>query len=405
MNNCVARHRVRRRRLITLAVLSLAAACLGLAACGAPAKPAAHGPQALPVEIMPAKATTVNSTTSYVGTLQSRMAATIMPQVTGNISRILVHSGQVVRAGQLLMEINPEKQQATVESDRSAVAAQAATTAYDLEQFHRYQALYKAQVASQEQLNQMQSTYAAAKSQLDSLKAQVAEQEAQLTYYRITAPRSGIVGDIPVHVGDLVTTSTVLTTVNQAGALHVYVYVPVERASALRLGMPLQLLGPDGKVLAATTINFVAPEVNSGSQTVLVKGVVSDQQGRLRNLQYVTARIVWGQHSTILVPVLDVAAINGRYFVFLAVKNPKAPKGYVAQEVPVSVGPVHGNAYEITRGLKPGDLIITSQLQILVAGMPIIPLPPHMPGAGQGGAPQTASSPTPANNGQSGARP
>ncbi len=359
-----------------------------LAGCGGKAKPAATGPRALPVQVMAARQTTVNTTSSYVATLQSRLAATIMPQVTGTITRILVRSGQRVSAKQLLMVLNPQQQEATVASEKSAVAAQQATTAYDLEEYRRYEALYKAQVASLEQMNQMQSTYAAANSQLASLQAQVKEAEAQLEYYRITAPRAGVVGDIPVHVGDLVTTSTVLTTVNQLGALHVYLYVPVEQAAALRLGLPLQLVGANGQLLATTRINFIAPQVTGASQTVLVKGVVSDTQGRLRNLQYVNVQVVWGQHPTILVPVLDVSAINGRYFVFLAVKNPKVPRGFLAQEVPVSVGPVQQNAYEVTNGLQPGQLIITSALQILVAGMPVIPLPPRPMG---GGAPGTGA--------------
>lgn len=372
--------------------MTLAAAGLTLAACGGKAKPkAAAGPRAMPVQVMVAKQSTVNASSSFVATLQSRLAATIMPQVTGNLSQILVRSGQRVRAGQLLMVINPQQQAATVASAKSAVAAQAATTAYDLEEYKRYQALYQAQVASQEQLNQMQATYAAAKSQMASLQAQLREQEAQLRYYHITAPRAGVIGDIPVHVGDLVTTTTVLTTLNQTGALHVYIYVPVEQASRLRLGLPVQLLNSQGQVLAATQINFIAPQVTSGSQTVLVKGVVADQNGQLRNLQYVTAKIIWGQHPTILVPVLDVAAINGRYFVFLAVQNPrsKAAHSFISEEVPVEIGPIHGNAYEVNGGIQPGQMIITSGLQFLVSGMPVIPLPPR-PGGGAPGAARAA---------------
>lgn len=386
MNNCKVQLRVRGpvagRGLALAALAGLALAGLMLAGCGGKSKAPASGPQAMPVQVIPAQASTVNASSSFVATLQSRRAATIMPQVTGNITRILVRSGQHVRAGQLLMVINPQQQLATVASGKSAVAAQQATTAYDLEEYRRYQALYKAQVASQEQLSQMQSTYQAAKSQLASLQAQVHEQEAQLQYYHITAPRAGVIGDIPVHVGDLVTNTTTLTTLTQNGPLHVYIYVPVEQASRLRLGLPIQLVNAQGKVVASSSINFIAPQVTSGSQTVLVKGIVPDRSGTLRNLQYVTAQIIWGQHPAILVPVLDVAAINGRYFVFLAVKNAKAPRGFIAQEVPVAIGPIHQNSYEVTSGIQPGQMIITSDLQFLISGMPVIPMPPRLPGAG-----------------------
>lgn len=393
MNNCKVQLRVQGpvagRGLVAAALAGLLLAGLALAGCGGKKAPA-RGPQAMPVYVLPAQQSTVNASSSFVATLQSRQAATIMPQITGNLTRILVRSGEHVRAGQLLMVINPQQQLATVASGKSAVAAQQATTNYDLEEYQRYQALYKAQVASLEQLSQMQSTYQAAKSQLASLQAQVREQEAQLQYYHITAPRAGVIGDIPVHVGDLVTNTTMLTTLTQTGPLHVYIYVPVEQASRLRMGLPIQLVNGQEKVVASSSINFIAPQVTSGSQTVLVKGTVPDQSGALRNLQYVTAEIVWGRHPAVLVPVLDVAAINGRYFVFLAVKNPKAPRGFIAQEVPVAIGPIHQNSYEVTSGIQPGQMIITSDLQFLVSGMPVIPMPPRMPG-GAAGAGRSAS--------------
>ncbi len=206
------------------------------------AAPAAHGPQAMPVATLTIGPAVIPRSSDYVAMLNSRHAATLQAQVTGYISRILVHSGQFVKAGQLLLEISPGKQEATLASQLKAQQAQAALVAYDKKELQREQALYRAQVTSRQALDQARSTYTNAQSQLLALQALVRQQRQQLGYYRITAPRSGIIGDIPVHLGDLVTTSTLLTTVNQPGRLQVYVPVPVHRAADLRLGLPLVLI-------------------------------------------------------------------------------------------------------------------------------------------------------------------
>ncbi len=71
--------------------------------------------QAMPVQVAPVTLTPVPTTDTYVATIKSRRSATMQPQVDGNLTKILVKSGDVVKAGQLLMEIDPLKQVATVQ--------------------------------------------------------------------------------------------------------------------------------------------------------------------------------------------------------------------------------------------------------------------------------------------------
>lgn len=373
---------------------ALIAAALALAGCskGTNAANAAGGAgamRAMPVAVTTLAARPVEQSSRYVATLKSRRSATIYSQVSGYIRRIAVRSGDLVRPGQLLMLVDPLKQQATVGSQISARDAQAATVQYDLQQLRRQEALFEAQVASRQDLDQARATYQAAKAQLEALDAQVKEQQVQLEYYHIAAPMEGIVGDIPVHVGDLVQDTTPLTTVDQRGPLQVYVYVPVEQAPRLKPGLPVKLLDANDNVVAQSRINFVSPQVDSATQTVLAKADVSDDQGRLRNLQFVTAEIVWGVESHITVPVLDVQRLNGMIFAFLA--EPRG-NGFAAAQVPIQVGPIVGNDYVVLSGLKPGDKLITSGLQFLVHGMPVLPMTgppggaPGAPGAPGAGA-------------------
>src|SRR5260370_20742940 len=100
--------------------------------------------------------------------------------------------------------------------------------------------LYKGGAASKQQLDEAQTALAQAQADYDAVGAQVREQRVQLAYYRVVAPTSGVIGDIPVRTGDRVTTSTLLTTIDQNDALEVYISVPLYRASDLNVCLPVE---------------------------------------------------------------------------------------------------------------------------------------------------------------------
>src|SRR6266853_1123753 len=193
----------------------LLAALLFTTACGDSKGAKAAAPQAMPVKVQTAKFQKVDDTTDYVATLKSRDSAAVRPQVEGIITKIFVHSGQRVAAGAPLMQIDPAKQQAAVISQENARAAQLAQVKWAKQNYDRVSGLANAGVVSKQELDQARATLDAAEAQLHSLEAQVREQQVQLHYYQVVAPRAGIVGDVPVRVGDRVLTTTTLTTVEE----------------------------------------------------------------------------------------------------------------------------------------------------------------------------------------------
>ena len=333
--------------------------------------PQAGGPHAMPVKVLEAKAVPVNDASEYVATLKSRDSAMIMPQVEGQITQIFVHSGDRVTEGSALMEIDPLKQQATVRSLESARSAQRAQLALAKQQYQRAEGLSSAGVVSKQDLDQAKATMDAAQAQMDSLEAQVREQEVQLHYYKVVAPRTGIVGDVPVRVGDRVTTQTQLTTVDQPGSLEAYIYVPVERSSQLKMNLPVQVLDSNGKVLVDTRVSFISPQVDNTTQTVLVKARIANGNDALRQSQFIRARIIWGTHHSPQVPILAVSRLAGQYFAFVA--EPQSGGAFVARQRPLTIGLTVGNDFEVREGLKPGDKVIVSGTQFLLDGMPVIP--------------------------------
>jgi RND family efflux transporter MFP subunit len=356
-------------RCATLATI-LALAALGLACGGSAARGAQpQGPSGIPVKVETAKLISVNDTTEYVATLKSRDTAVIMPQVEGVITDIYVHSGSRVSAGTPLMQIDPAKQQATLKTQVDTVTAKQAEVVWDQQEFERSSGLYDAKVISKQALDQSRTALDQAKAQLLALQAQVRQETVQLHYYRVSAPNAGIVGDIPVRVGDRVTTTTPLTTVDRPGSLEAYVYLPIERSSQLRPNLPVQIIDQSGAVIAESRINFISPQVDSTTQTVLVKAPIANNNDKLRNAQFIHARVIWGSQDRTVVPVLAVTRLGGQYFAFVAEQQDGKT---VAHQKPLRVGDMTGNNYVVLEGIKPGDKIIVSGTQFLIDGAPVI---------------------------------
>lgn len=369
---------------------------LGLAGCGskdkAPGSPAAAGGggmQAMPVQVAPAEPRPAAETSTYVASIQSRDSMVISPLVAGIVRQIFVRSGDNVAQGAPLVQIDPSLQEAQVQNLENSRAAQQATLAFNQQQLRRAQALYEEKIGTLQDLQSAQSAYNAVKAQSDALDAQIRQAKVTLSYYRVTAPRAGVVGDIPVKVGDQVTTSTQLTTLDSPSGLEVYVQVPVEEAARLKVGLPVEVEDGQGKPLAQSRLFFVSPQVDDATQTILAKAALDGAtQQRVRALQYVQARITWSVHPAIQVPVLAVSRQGDSNFVFVA--TPRG-QGFYARQVPVQLGAVVGNNYEITAGLNPGDKVIVSSTQIMQEGMPVMPLPPGGFGGRPGGSPASGS--------------
>jgi RND family efflux transporter MFP subunit len=369
----MSRFQVLQNRSVRLsgAALTLSVALCVIAGCGktSAGDPKTSGaPQAMPVQVKIAEAQTVPETTEYLSILKSRHSANINPQVEGYITKIYVKSGDRVAAGTPLIQIDPLKQQAAVSSQEAAKAAQEATVRYAEIQLDRERKLFAAGVVPKQDVDNAQTAYDAAVAQLKALTEQVNQQQAELRYYRVTAPMSGVVGDIPVHTGERVGVTTLLTTVDEPGPLEAYIYVPADRARNLKLGLVVHLTDDAGNKVVDTRITFLSPQVDTETQTVLAKAMLENPRG-LRVAQQLRAQVVWSTHEGTVIPILAVTRISGQFFAFLAVKD---GNGTVARQRLLKVGDTLGNDYVVLDGIKPGDHIVTSGLQFLQDGMPVM---------------------------------
>jgi RND family efflux transporter MFP subunit len=188
----------------------------------------------------------------------------------------------------------------------------------------------------------------------------------QLRYYTVNAPTDGTVGDIPVRVGDHVSNQTMLTTLDRDTELEAYISVPSEKATSVRVGMPVDILDDAGKPAVRTRVSFVSPRVDTESQTLLVKTMVPNPAMKFRNAQQVHSRVVWSEEKRPMIPVTAVSRLSGKIFAFVA--DGSAAQTVARQRI-IEVGDLVGNDYVVLAGIKPGEQIIVSGVQMLADGM------------------------------------
>jgi RND family efflux transporter MFP subunit len=163
----------------------------------------------------------------------------------------------------------------------------------------------------------------------------------------------------------------VITTIDDTSAMEADIQVPLDRATDLRLGLPVELLDSEADVVATNPISFIAPRVDDRTQTILVKSALREVPPSVRVQQFVRARIVWRNDPAVTIPVTAVQRISGRYFCFVA--EPGEGGALVARQRPVEVGELVGNEYVVRSGLTAGDRVITSGIQKIGNGAPVRP--------------------------------
>ncbi len=331
--------------------------------------------QGLPVQTATVTLQPVAQSSEFVATIKSRRSATMMPQVSGQLTQILVHSGDHVKAGQTLMTIDPRQQQATVNQMEATERQKKALYDFNTMEVDRQQKLFDAGVTSRDSFDQEHQAFENAKADYESAVESRKTQEQLLGYYTIRAPFDGVVGDIPVHVGDFVSpgsaTTSMLTTVDEGKDLEAYIYIPSERSGDVHMGQQVILTDNAGNPLDKTNVNFISPEVDPALQGILVKAPVHSVE-LLRNAQLVKARVVWSTKSMAVVPVLAVIRQGGLPFVY--VMQQQGAGHFSALQKAITLGDTVGNQYSVTSGLSAGDKVIVSGTQFLVNGMPVIPI-------------------------------
>jgi multidrug efflux pump subunit AcrA (membrane-fusion protein) len=397
----------------------------------------AQQPQGIPVQLAKVQTGTVQDASEFVGNLEARRSVTLRSEVDARIVQILVESGDRVSRGTLAIQLNPERSQANLGSADARIAAARAARENALAEVRAQEAqLISDQAELQLQTTELARTTAltqegafsqqdldraiqsrdtaaaelrATQQRIRAARATVLQQEALLREAqasaasvgqdvvdtRVVAPFTGVIGDIPVKVGDYVQSGDTLTTITQNDFLDLRIAIPLEQGPELRMGLPVQITNEQGQVLTQGQVSFISPQVNSQAQTILVKATFDNSAGRLRDGQFVRARVIWDESPGVLVPTAAISRLGNQTFIYVAEPpappaagqspseqapqgtSEQAPQGQppalIARQRQVTLGNIQGNNYQVLEGLKPGEQIVVSGVLNLSDGVPIIP--------------------------------
>src|SRR5215467_7805515 len=329
----------------------------------------------------------------WIGTLDGLWNAQIRPQVTGYLLRQTYKDGAFVKKDQLLFEIDPRTFQAAVDQYKGQLAnaegllasaqANQVKTQNDV---NRYTPLAKEQAIPQQDLDTAIQVNLGAKAQVDAAKAQIEAAKGQLAsaqlnlgFTRVLSLIDGVAGIAQGQLGDLVTPSTLLTTVSTVDPIKIY--FPVSEREYLdyvkehpdedKRHLRLQLILANGLVYpheGQTTLVDRQVDVKTG--TLRVQGLFPNPGNVLRPGQYARVRtIIATRRGALLVPQKAVSELQGNYQVAVVGSDNKV------QIRPVKVGERAGTDWIIEQGLKPGERVVAEGVQKVRGGMTVNPKP------------------------------
>ncbi len=363
--------------------------------CGKSEQPQAPPPQ---VEVVQVEQRDVPIPNEWIGTLEGLVNAQIRPQVTGYLIRRTYQEGSFVKKGELLFEIDPRTFQAALDLTKGQLAnaeqqlAQAEANQVKAQlDVDRYIPLAKEQAVSQQALdNAVQTNLAAqaavraAKAQIEAAKAQVEAAQLNLGFTKIVSLIDGIAGVAQAQIGDLVSQTTLLTTVSTLDPIKVYFPVSergylnyirenpdVAKRAAQEKKLVLELILADGRLYPNKgSFSFADRQVDVRTGTLRLEGLFPNPGNILRPGQFARVRaITTTKKDALLVPQRAVTELQGSYQVAVVGNDNKVSIR------PVKVGERVGTQWIIDEGLKPGENVVAEGIQQVKAGMPVNPKP------------------------------
>ena len=355
------------------------ATLLPLTGCGEKTQAAPAAPPEVQVTAVQQKDVPIYG--EWVATLDGYVNADIRPQVTGYLLKQNYREGTLVSKGEVLFEIDPRPFQAALEKaqgDQAQAEAQLSKTTMDVQ---RDTPLAKQSAIPQAQLDNDIQAKAAAVAVVKANKAQVAQARLNLEFTKVRSLVNGIAGIAKGQIGDLVSPTTVLTTVSQVQPIKSYFsiseqqYLPfASRISEVLTGKHpvgtkknLELILADGSVYPSKGWILLADrQVDPKTGTIRVAAAFDNPRGVLRPGQFARIRFpVSVAKDALLVPQRAVIETQGAYQVAVVTPDNKAAIR------PVKVGERVGDMWIIHEGIAPTDRVIVEGFQKVKEGAPV----------------------------------
>lgn len=356
-------------RNVALAVALLVFACGKSAEQGAPGKGGAPGQKralVMPVEVEKVQAREVTAVIDAVGSVEAFERIQVTARVAGGVDTVKFVDGQPVKAGEVLVEIDPRRYALAVRAAKAqlqrAEAARADAEAA-LKRRQQAQAASPGLITSEElAVFQAKSATAAA----DSAAAQVALEQAELNLRDayVRAPVGGVLQTRSVNTGQYVQVGTILATLLRRDPLLLRFKVPEQDAPRLTIGLPVKFLITGDSAPLGAKVTAVSGAADETSRMVLVTAEV-DEADRARARPGSYARVSVDVGGTRLVPVVPQTAVRPSDKGFLAY----VVEGNQAKERVVTLGlRTPDGQVEVREGLKAGEDLVVRGAEALRDG-------------------------------------
>lgn len=358
--------------------LMMAAIAATLVSCGGGGGRPTFGDNEFPVVTVGTQSAASQAT--YPASIKGVQDVQISPKVGGFITQINVKEGQTVSAGQTLFVIDNATYQAQVRQMQAAVnTAQAACNTAKLS-YENSQKLYENKVIGDFELQSATNAYESAKAQLAQAQASLASAKETLSFCYVKSPAAGVVGTLPLKVGALVNTASVLTTVSNISQMEVYFSMTEKDVLAMSkngngLGelpaVKLQL--SDGTLYDLEgKVTKMSGVIDQTTGTVQMIAVFQNPQKLLKSGASGSIVIPHDNESAIVIPQSCVMEVQNKKFVYTVGDDNKV------KYTEIKVDPQNdGNSYIVTDGLKVGDKYVTNGITKLTDGMEIVQITPE----------------------------
>ena len=365
--------------LLLVVAVMVAAGCQRATAPPPPPPPAVTVSEPLEREVV-----RWNDYSSY---LASPETVNVKARISGLIEEAPFHEGALIHKGDLLFKIDPRPFQADLDNKKAAVAQATATVDQTRVHYQRYITLSRLQVISTEEHDNAKAAYEEAVASLNAAEAALETSHLNLEWTDVRAPISGRISRIDVTVGNLVNGgsgqgTTVLTTIVSIDPLYTYINVPQD--IALRY-QQLALENKERNVAGAKVpcflkledetqydhqgvIDFIDNQVDVNTGTVQMRCVVPNPTALLIPGLFAVTRIpVSGRYRALLVPDSALNADQNERYLLIVGPND------IVERRPVTRGALFGNLRAIDQGLKPGEKVIVSGVQMAFPGSRVRP--------------------------------
>lgn len=311
---------------------------------------------------------TANTSQSYLysGEVRGRYESQLAFQATGKIAKRNVELGSTVKAGDVLMQIDPRDLQQTVNSTTAQVYAAKSQLKLTASNLHRYRQLYAQNAISRAQLDQYENAYEVAQAGVQQAAAQQAQGSNQLEYGLLYADKDGVVAAITAEVGQVVSAGQTVITVVQEGEREVEISIPENRIEEMRNASQLKVtFWALPQVALEGKVREIAPMADATTRTYKVRVRLINPSPQVKlGMTAAVSLAGSGNSQQLMLPLSAIYQTSDIPHVWVIVNH-------TANLRPVQIGKFSNGHVQIVAGLTPGETIVTAGVHKLREGQTV----------------------------------